>query len=251
MINYDSSIATLKALPVNSTQWITMAVAIAKAICGSAGTQFNDSAKLDSVTIGSDYPTGSFMDFAMDAIPPGWVPCDGRSLSKTEYSSLFNVCGTRYGSDTSSTFRVPDSRRRQVIGRTGSAVGGKSGREVARMKEENLPSHTHADSSMTLHPVGPHGHRDRGSYGDGQGIQNSSPEATIIGFVSPRFVSANTPNSVSVTDNFQSNTRASVYSQSSGTHPHTTTTSQTDHFGESAEFGSVSPVIVLQKAIKI
>lgn len=44
------------------------------------------------------------------------VPCDGRELSRTEYTSLFAVLGTTYGSgDDTTAFNVPDMRGRVAV----------------------------------------------------------------------------------------------------------------------------------------
>lgn len=40
-------------------------------------------------------------------VPAGWVPADGRSLPIEENEALFNLIGTTYGGDGSSTFNVP------------------------------------------------------------------------------------------------------------------------------------------------
>lgn len=47
----------------------------------------------------------------LGAVPTGWIPADGRALSRTTYAALFSAIGTAYGSgDGSTTFNVPDLR---------------------------------------------------------------------------------------------------------------------------------------------
>lgn len=49
--------------------------------------------------------------------PFGWLPCDGRLLSRTAYPLLFSIIGTAYGSgDGSTTFALPDLRGRFPVG---------------------------------------------------------------------------------------------------------------------------------------
>lgn len=54
--------------------------------------------------------SGMIMLFADDdtwTAPEGWVQCDGRYLERSEYPRLFAVLGTKFGSTTSTNFRVP------------------------------------------------------------------------------------------------------------------------------------------------
>lgn len=53
----------------------------------------------------------------VDNIPEGVLVCNGQAVSREDYSSLFNVIGTKYGvGDGETTFNVPDLR-----GMTGSS----------------------------------------------------------------------------------------------------------------------------------
>lgn len=65
---------------------------------------------------------GEIMQFCGDFAPRGgssvWLPCDGRSLSRTDmkYRGLFDVIRTNFGSVDSDHFNIPDLRNRSVIG---------------------------------------------------------------------------------------------------------------------------------------
>ncbi len=51
-------------------------------------------------------------------VPGGWLLCDGRAVSRTTYSKLFDVITTLYGAgDNSTTFNIPDLRGRSIVGR--------------------------------------------------------------------------------------------------------------------------------------
>ena len=51
-----------------------------------------------------------------------WLKCDGRSLSRLRYPTLFELIGITYGNDDSVTFKLPDCRGR-VIGCIGNGSG--------------------------------------------------------------------------------------------------------------------------------
>ncbi len=53
-------------------------------------------------------PVGSIMIWAQTSAPAGWVICDGTALSRTTHSKLYAVLGTKYGTSSSSNFKVPN-----------------------------------------------------------------------------------------------------------------------------------------------
>lgn len=54
-------------------------------------------------------PTGVLFAFAGDTPPSGCLICDGSAISRTLYSSLFNIIGTKYGEgDGATTFNLPN-----------------------------------------------------------------------------------------------------------------------------------------------
>ena len=63
--------------------------------------------KIDSADV---MPIGGILPFAgNDAVPAGYLLCDGAAVSRTMYPDLFSVIGTTYGAgDGSTTFNVPD-----------------------------------------------------------------------------------------------------------------------------------------------
>ena len=58
------------------------------------------------------FPTGSILPFPNnhgDSIPNGWILCDGSSVNRNQYSELYSLIGTTYGSgDSSEEFNIPD-----------------------------------------------------------------------------------------------------------------------------------------------
>ncbi|WP_273719393.1 MULTISPECIES: phage tail protein [Bartonella] len=56
-------------------------------------------------------PSGLIGPFAMERLPEGWLPCDGRAYSRRTYRALFEAIGTTWGEgDSATTFNVPDFR---------------------------------------------------------------------------------------------------------------------------------------------
>jgi microcystin-dependent protein len=84
---------------------------------------------------------------------PGWLLCDGRSLSRERYAELFEVIGTTFGSDNAQTFRLPDFRSRVVgvagqgPGLTSRALGASVGAETHTLTSQEMPAHSHGGAT--------------------------------------------------------------------------------------------------------
>lgn len=116
-------------------------------------------------------PVGAISAFAgpVDRIPAaqGWLPCDGRTVSASEFPELFAVIGTAWGAgrDTGS-FLLPDLRGRFLRGvngpatdglrdpeadaRTAPAEGGNQGNAVGSLQEDSLAHHNHPLEGVAL-----------------------------------------------------------------------------------------------------
>lgn len=85
-------------------------------------------------------PPGSILGWSGDvgAIPSGYLYCNGSAISRVTYSALFAAIGTMYGiGDGTTTFNIPDSRGRVIVGIDGTTdfliqgqVGGSKGTDL-------------------------------------------------------------------------------------------------------------------------
>lgn len=86
------------------------------------GTKTNGNWDVVDQFIGMAMPVGAILDFAGPVAPAGFLLCDGRLVSRTQYSQLFAVLGTYWGAgDGSTTFALPNMNGRAAIG-TGTVI---------------------------------------------------------------------------------------------------------------------------------
>ncbi len=117
----------------------------------------------------------------------GWMKCDGRSLSRTTYATLFAIIGTSFGSVNGSSFNLPDCRGRvigtlgQGIGLTNRTLGTTIGTETHTLTTSEMPSHTHTSNASggTLGLMSSNGANTASS-----GLDNTSGEPNL--YTSPQ-----------------------------------------------------------------
>ena len=89
-------------------------------------------------------PTGSITMYGGTTAPAGWLICDGSSVSRTAYAALFAVIGTTYGSNSSTTFNVPNLQGRFPLGKSTSYnLGTTGGAATVTLSVNEMPSHHH------------------------------------------------------------------------------------------------------------
>jgi len=84
---------------------------------------------------------GEIRIFPWAAIPPGWIPCDGRVASleagstSEGYQRLFSVIGDAFGGDGQTSFGLPDLSGKVPVGAAApgfpwGAMGGEATHEL-------------------------------------------------------------------------------------------------------------------------
>jgi len=70
---------------------------------------FADTIKYNRIRSMKGLPIGAIIPWASDqsTIPPGWIVCNGATISNTRYPILFKIIGNAYGGTIGSTYRLP------------------------------------------------------------------------------------------------------------------------------------------------
>jgi len=147
-----SSVAANNASGVTGVNWAE----------GQAPSSVNDSARQMMADVAAWYaaadPAGRIEQYGGTSAPSGWLQCDGTAYSRTTYARLFAAIATTWGAgDGSSTFNVPDYRRRVPVGSGGSGtatlantVGSTGGEETHTLTQAELPASTATVPMNTL-----------------------------------------------------------------------------------------------------
>ena len=95
----------------------------------------------------NEIPIGCVLCFATQKIPDGFLPCDGRELSKSAYREQYALIGNTWG-ETTSTFFLPDLRGLFVRGwDDGNGIDPESGADSIRIfgseQADSFQGHAH------------------------------------------------------------------------------------------------------------
>lgn len=99
---------------------------------------------------GGDFvPVGVMVPYTSEKPPQDWLLCDGSEISRTEYSDLFAVIGTKYGAgDGSTTFNLPNKKGKVSVGLDANdtdfnTIGKTGGEKTHTLTIDELAKHTH------------------------------------------------------------------------------------------------------------
>jgi microcystin-dependent protein len=122
-------------------------------------------------TVADMTPVGAISAWAGATAPDGYLLCDGALKSRETYAELFAVIGTTYGAgDGSTTFALPDLKRRVIVGKDSAApfnaLGNYGGEETHVLSVAELAAHGHTLSgSVSADSGGAHTHSLTGDSG--------------------------------------------------------------------------------------
>jgi len=87
-------------------------------------------------------PAGCVFYTASSVVPTGYLPADGRAVSRFQFVALYNAIGTRYGGDGNPNFNLPDLRGEFIRGwDAGRTVD--NGRVFGSGQTQSYPAHQH------------------------------------------------------------------------------------------------------------
>lgn len=122
-------------------------------------------------------------------VPSGWLLCDGRAISRTQFPALYAAIGTTYGvGDGTTTFNIPDGKGRVVVGQDGAqvefdVVGETGGAKTHTLTNAQLPALVDlggfqvgvANQALSAGGVGVYQRAASSAIGGGQAHNNLQP----------------------------------------------------------------------------
>lgn len=154
----------------------------------------------------------------------GWLICDGRTLNISDYYWLHQVIGTTYGSNSSTTFNLPNPAGRVLgvigsgLGLTPRVAGSNVGEETHTLTIAEMPTHNHPGSSNNSASTNITHNANGGVPGFGLNVYtgNNTMNATVNGGNEPDLYAA--PQALVLTD--PTHTHTLVMSNQGGSNAH-------------------------------
>lgn len=99
---------------------------------------------------------GEIRMFAASFAPRNWAYCNGQLLAISTNTALFSILGTTYGGNGQTTFALPDTRGRVVVGAgtrpngPNFTTGEMGGTPTVTLLMSNLPTHNHPAAPVVM-----------------------------------------------------------------------------------------------------
>lgn len=113
-------------------------------------------ASISSTSSANDPFIAETMTFGGNFCPRGWAEMNGALLPISSNAALFSLIGTQFGGDGRTTFGLPDTRGRSIVGQGSGPglstirIGQFGGAEQFTLIESQMPSHTHRGGIRTV-----------------------------------------------------------------------------------------------------
>jgi microcystin-dependent protein len=101
---------------------------------------------------------GQMIAVGFNFAPSGWLLCNGASYAISEYTVLYNLIGTTYGGNGTTTFNVPNLCGRAALsmgtgnGLSTYVLGQTVGTEYVTLQSTQMAQHTHVMRASSLTP---------------------------------------------------------------------------------------------------
>lgn len=131
-------------------------------------------------------PKGSIILMPMPIVvfdPPGYLRCDGRTVNIADYPDLYEVIGTSFGGNATTTFVIPDMQANFLYGKSNAPnqLNQTVGVDETKLTVEKLPSHRHSLTTLNHRHTGFESQRGNQVYNDDFNNSNNSGGKAIVG----------------------------------------------------------------------
>ena len=131
-------------------------------------------------------PKGSIILMPMPIVvfdPPGYLRCDGRTVNIADYLDLYEVIGTSFGGNGTTTFVIPDMQSNFLYGKTNASnqMNQTIGVNETKLTVAKLPYHRHTLTTLDHKHTGFESQRENQVKNDDFNNSNNGNGPSIVG----------------------------------------------------------------------